>query len=1614
MFLVFSFVGGAICLNADTLFSASTEAVETAEEEEDAPTQVQASGYWTSTWTGNNKKQLTYTGSGKNIVVHIYNVVDLVDFMCQVNDLNTNYWLGGVGTGVLTREADVVLENDIDLSARYWTPIGHGARQFTGDFDGNGHTISGIYIDIERIFTFEFGSSGNLRYDSANIRYNGVYGVGFFGVYGGTSIKDLVIQDGQVFLAYSALLLVGTYTKFRAGALVGICTNTVEFYNVINYKVDIEYDYVSGAYWFFDTTMGGLVGSAESKITFDTCSNYGDLYGDNLARISAGGLLGVAEANADIDFCANFGEVHGYISWLADGVGFGGLVGAINGNGGNTLIQDCVNYGDVNIVPQRGLASRCVGGIIGSGINNIAINRCINYGDIYGKDNVGGIAGKLGSPKETSSFLWWSWTSKEAQENVFIGNCVNYGDINGSSNLGTYAGELNGQGNASNNHALSGAANSDIAIGSWYNKGDSGYAGTKYNSSTICKASFFTNSSSSTNFNGSAVGYRLWGWDLCSVEINSGGVGFTWSVTTIVVDLGIVSAPNSTYPYTMLPSYLLGEINFSPKYRKNGSTNYDFEANDDSIKFYTNMISSSNYKVSSVNIWSEDYVTWGYSTFYYLKGFSYNTYGLEALKIIYDASQFKASSISINYSINKNPTWKYTDSSTSSKNRTNYVCFNPGLSSSSSFTFIFQSQAKSLSVTYKLGEYIDGDGRVDSRYNFKSILDTTLTRTTYSDSYLTISGQKTTYYYKDEVEDIMIAPNFGYAVLYSLYAENNYLYTKDGSDRYIESLNPNTEFEPDITYKGSIVDEIKPSSFVNETMSFDFQYDYELVIYLVPVWYDINVLGVGDGVPENKPNQYKINSYAFLDGSRGSGTSNIEKAATFYREERGSLNEDGLLEMTFRFANYFDYGYRYKIYASTDANEYETSYAGGTVTLYEPSDTTEQLNTNQELRFGMLDLVRTAFLNGGVKSDVIYVRIEREAIEYDVEFVNMVDSYTNPGLFVDRTSQGIGGSSSMTLNNGDDEDTKTTFNVLDEIGFALTPNYGYKMVGSSFYERPNFGESSGENVAPGETFSTLLLNYIINICDYNVNAYELRDNKIAIYAYYKLMTYTIHVREESTEQVLSAGDCDAPPDFELISENSREKTSTMGGKSYVVYFYAPVTVRCAEEDFDGSIYKKFSGWFGASGSTSGSKDKYSEYNLLTPSQTEYTFFLDPNKIFDAENRSFVGTVFYYGEYGQYKYILDEISVSLSLVSIYSYYEIDESPLKEVSPNVIEISTAQDLIKLSTSVLKGNSFEGYVIKQTADIDMQAGFEVQDGGASARYLLPIGTNDSPFKGVYDGQNHIISNIKFNAVDGAYSFDIGMFGYTNGATIKNLIIKDTYLSAFSSSGVFIARAYNTQMYNLQNYDSEVNIGSRFRIKDIYNITYSPTLTTLGMGLIYYRESDGEITELANAGVTEIYTEVAREIVYTRYGNVGLFLYRCYVGGLVGYMSENSVMFGCSNRASRTINANSLYLYDVALLGSLVGSIEDGSRMEQCLVEETSYLEDFMSIVGNTRYDDVSISNCYFRNKNETYYLIDTLSSIELDDFTGQAFGNYGLDKDIWFELPNGYWTLRVFYWT
>lgn len=58
-----------------------------------------------------------------------------------------------------------------------------------------------------------------------------------------------------------------------------------------------------------------------------------------------------------------------------------------------------------------------------------------------------------------------------------------------------------------------------------------------------------------------------------------------------------------------------------------------------------------------------------------------------------------------------------------------------------------------------------------------------------------------------------------------------------------------------------------------------------------------------------------------------------------------------------------------------------------------------------------------------------------------------------------------------------------------------------------------------------------------------------------------------------------------------------------------------------------------------------------------------------------------------------------------------------------------------------------------------------------------LIPIGSDDTPFYSVFDGQGYTISNLKVVGNDVA---DIGMFGYVaNGATIKNFLLDSPIVS-------------------------------------------------------------------------------------------------------------------------------------------------------------------------------------------------------------------------------------------
>jgi len=103
-----------------------------------------------------------------------------------------------------------------------------------------------------------------------------------------------------------------------------------------------------------------------------------------------------------------------------------------------------------------------------------------------------------------------------------------------------------------------------------------------------------------------------------------------------------------------------------------------------------------------------------------------------------------------------------------------------------------------------------------------------------------------------------------------------------------------------------------------------------------------------------------------------------------------------------------------------------------------------------------------------------------------------------------------------------------------------------------------------------------------------------------------------------------------------------------------------------------------------------------------------------------------------------------------------------------------INNVADLKLFAEKVDGGNTFAGKFFKLTADIDL---YEM--GAGEPVTFNTIGDSAHPFSGTFDGDGHTISNLyqsgwAFGYEWGSYG-SIGLFGSIDGATIKNLTIKN-----------------------------------------------------------------------------------------------------------------------------------------------------------------------------------------------------------------------------------------------
>jgi hypothetical protein len=321
----------------------------------------------------------------------------------QISSLENLYWLSASNVVVpspdqATRWAAYYEQtNNIDATATSgwnpnvsggfygFSPIGNATTQFTGNYDGQNHTISNLYInrpatDYIGLFGWLYTSGGISNLGLTNIDVKGQAGVG--GLVG-------YIQSATISNVYTTGTVVGNYlyTSAMFGGLIGYNGSTCTITN----------SYSTANVTGINYGGGGLVGWNFGTII--SCYATGSVGGEGSCR---GGLVGENGGNISNSFAK--GNVNGNVSDV-NGEYFGGLVGRSR----NTNITDCYATGSVT---GHDMVGGLVGYVLATG-GSSTITNSYSFGSVSGSTNVGGLIGYNSNGTITDSY-WDTQTSGTA------------------------------------------------------------------------------------------------------------------------------------------------------------------------------------------------------------------------------------------------------------------------------------------------------------------------------------------------------------------------------------------------------------------------------------------------------------------------------------------------------------------------------------------------------------------------------------------------------------------------------------------------------------------------------------------------------------------------------------------------------------------------------------------------------------------------------------------------------------------------------------------------------------------------------------------------------------------------------------------------------------------------------------------------------------------------------------------------------------------------------------------------------------------------------------------------------------------------------------------------
>ena len=257
-----------------------------------------------------------------------------------------------------------------------------------------------------------------------------------------------------------------------------------------------------------------------------------------------------------------------------------------------------------------------------------------------------------------------------------------------------------------------------------------------------------------------------------------------------------------------------------------------------------------------------------------------------------------------------------------------------------------------------------------------------------------------------------------------------------------------------------------------------------------------------------------------------------------------------------------------------------------------------------------------------------------------------------------------------------------------------------------------------------------------------------------------------------------------------------------------------------------------------------------------------------------------------------------IAISCFILAMLAAFIFITSNISTLVFEGVNLTTSKEIdvdsYETLNQVFSSKKYLGYEINLTNDIDCEN-----------QTITPLGTEEAPFTGSFNGNKHKISNLKIAHNSGNYS-NSGLFGYTKLANINNLILDGVVLDITNADS-----AINTTSCGLLAGHINSTIIKNIEIKDTCLVSLHDNINnTISVGALIGKASKS--SHISNISSHAEVSCVLNEINTPK---------TICVGGVIGLLEDSDIQNTCSNSQISASVSNTTHLNPTTYVGGLAG---------------------------------------------------------------------------------------------